>query len=481
MLSGLYPPRHGVRDNGMQALPAAAETIAERALFSGRRTGAFVSSAVLDRAYGLDQGFEVYDQPELGVGGSESVRLERDALATVERFAAWLGTLESHRPFFAWLHLYDPHAPYEPPEEVLGGVGEDPYLGEIAWVDRAVARMLEVLGEEGRDGRTWVVVTADHGEALGEHGEPTHGALCYDATMRVPLLFRPPAGVPPPLPGDAKYTSVVDLHPTLLGLMGLGARPGLDGVDLFASDDPLRGVYLESYSGYLHYGWSPLAGWVDGFGKYLHSSEPELYLHGDPMERNNALAGRERESGHARERISRVYARERLVPDRLEPGGELQRALWALGYPGGVLDAGELPSPLEESDRPSPQSRVHELDLLHRAEGLMEGGDAEGALALVTRIVEENPDHLLALELFALGCMHAERWSDAEEALRRRTGYEPDRADVRVNLALCLEARGAVDEALGELERAASLNAHESVITEELARLRAKQGASGGR
>jgi len=481
MLSGLYPPRHGVRDNGVQALPAAAETIAERALLSGRRTAAFVSTAILDRAYGLDQGFEVYDQPELAVRGSQNVYVERDALATVERFAAWLDTLESDRPFFAWLHVYDPHIPYEPPEEVLDGVGGDPYLGEIAWVDRAVARMLEVLQEEGRDAQTWVVVTADHGEALGDHGEPTHGALCYDATMRVPLLFCPPAGTPPPRPGDVKYTSVVDLHPTLLGLMGLNARAGLDGVDLFASDDLLRGVYLESYSGYLHYGWSPLAGWVDGFGKYLHSSEPELYLHGDPTERDNAVAGRERESAHARECIAEVYARERLAPDRFEPGGELQRALWALGYPGGVLDAGELPSPLEASDRPSPRSRVHELDLLHRAEALMEGGDVEGALALTTRIVEENPDHLLGLELFALGCMHVERWSEAEEVLRRRTAHEPDRADVRVNLALCLEARGAIDEAVGELERAATLNAHETVITEELARLRAKQGASEGR
>jgi len=478
ILSGLYPPRHGVRDNGLQALPSSAETIAEYAGRSGRRTAAFVSTAILDRAYGLDQGFEVYDQPLLAAREQDNFYLERDAFTTAKRFVAWLSEIESERGFFAWLHFYDPHLPYAPPEDVQEQTGGNAYLGEIALVDRALRDVFSALDACGRNATTWVVLTADHGEALGEHGEPTHGALCYEATMRVPLLFRPPPGTTK-TPGSMKYASVVDIHPTILRLLGLTPPPGVDGFDLFRADpesqasDSTRGVYFESYSGYLYYGWSPLVGWVDGFGKYLHSSTPELYLRSDPAEERNVAVGRERETNHARERIADVLGRPQLETDRFEADGELQRALWTLGYAGGVATHEDFPSPLAGSDRPAPLERLHELDLLHRAEALYRTGRIAEALPLVASIVEENPKHLLALDLFALCSMHASRFGEAEEALRARLRYGPEKSDAHVNLALCLEARGELQGALTELERAAELNPHETVIADELSRIRA--------
>ena len=474
MMSGLYPPRHGVRDNGIAALPGAATTIAELARLSGRRTAAFVATAILDRAYGLDQGFELYDQPELRPRDHEDFYLERDATVMAGRFTAWLEGLEDDRGFFAWLHFYDAHLPYEPPSDCLERAKGDPYRGELVHVDRALASVLGALERAGRERSTWVVLTADHGEALGGHGEPTHGALCYDETTRVPLFFRPPSGREV-APAPVHFASVVDLYPTLLGLMGLDAGSDTDGIDLFGTPDQARGVYVESYSGYLNYGWSPLAGWVDGYGKYLHSATPELYLRSDPDETHNVVEGRRREAAHARECIAEVHARPRLPQDVFEPRGELQRALWELGYAGGAYEPERMPSPLAETDRPGPLERLHELELLHRGEALFDNGRHAEARELAARILEGNGKHLMALDLYAISSMYVGEWRVAEETWRRRLELDGGRADAHLNLGLCLEVQGELDAAIAEVERAAELNEHEHVITDVLERLRAER------
>jgi len=477
MLTGLAPPRHGVRDNGVAALAGSAETLAEVLAARGLETAAFVSSVVLDRGFGLDQGFERYDQPPLVERGTGQGFAERPAAETARAAIDWLDRRDRARPFFAWVHFYDPHLPYRPPEEFLEQAAGDAYRGEIAAVDHAVGELVAALERLGSMNSTLIVVTADHGESLGEHGEPTHGALCYEAAVRVPLIFRFPGQ--PPLPGATRVASAVDLFPTVLWRLGIAHASGLDGVDLFAPDAPAdRGVYFESYSGYLNYGWSPLAGWLDARGKYLHSARPEFYLAlQDPDERADLASQRLHECASARGHIEELLARPKLAPEERAAHDGLMAALAALGYATGAAVA-DLPSPLEPSTRPSPREREHELAPLLEAHALFEAGRFEEARPLVERIVRENAGHLLALDLLALCWMRAGRFAEAENVLRQRLERGPERADTRLNLGLCRLEQGDPEGARVELEAARQLAPDRPEILTALGRLPPSTAAS---
>ncbi len=470
LLTGLVPPRHGLRDNGLAALPQSATTLAELLRARGFDTAAFVSSVVLARAFGLDQGFERYDQPELDTREVGEAQAERPARDTARAAAAWLAERDGTRPFFLWTHFYDPHVPYRPTPEHLARAHGDAYRGEIAGLDDALGVLLDALARAGRTDETLVVVTADHGESLGEHGEPTHGALCYEAALRVPLVFRFPGA--PPAPGPVRLASLVDLAPTLLALLGAPVPEGLDGIALFDPAAPReRGVYFESYAGFLNYGWSPLAGWLDGRGKYLHSSEPEFYLClSDPAEAHDLARERPDECALARTHLQELLARPALEPETRAENDELARALSTLGY-GRGNDASELPPPLAPSERPSPKARSHELATLLRAHALFEAERFAECQPLVEQLVRENPLHLLALDLLALCRMHAQEFAAAEATLRQRLALG-EAADARLNLGLCRLELGDRDGALRELERAARLAPDQPAIQEALARAR---------
>jgi tetratricopeptide (TPR) repeat protein len=391
----------------------------------------------------------------------------------------WLRARDRSRRFFLWVHFYDPHIPNEPAGEFREQAGGDAYRGEIAAADRALGRIAAELRALALDDSTLLVLTADHGESLGEHGEPTHGALCYEATLRVPLVFRFPAGRTPE-PGPARFASVVDLAPTILARLGCAVPADLDGLDLFAPDAPAdRGVYCESLSGYLNYGWSTLCGWVDARGKYLHSSRPELYHPlEDPEERVDLAPNRQEECAQALARIGAVLARPALAAAAAPPDEELRAALGALGYAqsGGALD--ELPPLLEPGERPSPRERAHELEPLLVAHALFQEGRYAECLPRVQRLVDENPGHLLALDLLGLCLMHAGRFEEAQAILRQRLARGPERADTRLNLGLALLETGAPEAALAELEAAERLQPGERSIAEALARARDALGRS---
>jgi len=470
LLTGLVPPRHGVRDNGVTALPDSASTLAEVLRERNFETAAFVSALVLDRGFGLDQGFERYDQPALVNRESATDPVERPASETARLAAAWLEQREHDRPFFLWVHLYDPHIPYAPSAEHLARAGGDAYRGEIAALDDAVGVLVDALAAADEGDETLIAITADHGESLNEHGEPTHGALCYEAAVRVPLVFHFPGT--PPAPGPVRLASLVDLFPTLLARLGVPVPPGLDGIDLFAADAPReRGVYLESYSGYLNYGWSPLAGWVDGHGKYLHSSQPEFYsCETDPAERSDFAPGSERECERARTHLAEILARPALPREERETNAPLEAALAALGYARGGASEPELPSPLAPSDRPGPKSRAHELEPLLRAHALYESKRFDECRPLVEKIVRENPRHLLAADLYALCLMEAKEFAQAENVLRRRLSL-CEAADARLNLGLCRLELGDAEGARAEIEAAAKLAPDRPAIREALARV----------
>jgi arylsulfatase A-like enzyme len=472
MLTGLVPPRHSLRDNGLWPLPDVVPTVAEIAADEGIATAAFVSSSVLDRAFGLGDGFATYEQPGRAARSTSSRYDELTASETARAAARWLRELAPDQRFFAWVHFFDPHVPYAPPSAFAESAGGDAYLGEVAFVDHTVGELLTVLREREALDQTLVIVTADHGEALGEHGELTHGVLCYQATLHVPLLVRGPGSAAGRVRDET--VSLVDIAPTVLDALGLETPRDQDGVSLLhARGHVRRGVYFECYAGYIDYGFSPLAGWLDARGKYLVSSAPELYdLQRDPSEVRNLLPAREAERARFESEIARVLAlRSWPRPADAPFDAELSKAIGALGYGDVAVLEAELPSPLERSDLPSPAKRVAELQALLSATAHIDAREFEDAVRLLAPIAAENRRNALAHDMLGFALMQLQRFDEAHEVLRQRVLLGTRRAETHFNLALCLEHAGAIDAALTHLRSALALDPLYSPAAEALARL----------
>ncbi len=455
MLTGLVPPRHGIRNNGPWLLPRSARTLAEGAQEAGFQTAAFVAAVVLDRAFGLDQGFETYAGPTSSANESYEVA-SLPARLVIDSALAWLAGRDRTRPFFLWIHLFDPHQPYAPPPEfVLADEHADAYLGEVASMDHELGRLLEHLDAHALFASTAVLVVADHGEALGQHGEDTHGVLCYEPTLRVPFLLVRPDGARAGERSRAQV-SVADVAPTLAAAMGVALADDLDGRSLWSGDPPAeRGVYFESYMGYLELASSPLAGWIDARGKYQQSSAPEFHrLDSDPREETNVYAAAEVE--HYRAALAETLARAPLAAEESALDDALLAGIRALGYAAGASHA-SLPNPFEASARPSPPAMVAELAELVRAAGLVDQGQHEEALVIVHRLTLAHPEMARALALEATCLIALARNVEALEPLQRYLALAPGRAAEYYNLGVCLKDAGRTQEAIASFERALEL------------------------
>ncbi|HEY7474502.1 MAG TPA: sulfatase [Vicinamibacterales bacterium] len=282
LFTGRLPQVHGARVNGA-TVSAGLPLLAEQLHAAGFSTGAFVGSVVLNRSRGLERGFDVYDDVVSPTGFR---RLRRPAHEVVDAAVGWVNTLDSS-PFFLWVHLFDAHAPYAMPEAFDASPDGDPYNGAIAIMDGEIGRLLNALEHRGRLERTAVIVTADHGESLGDHGERGHGIFVYESAVRVPLIIRWP-GIAPRRVGD--LAQLIDLAPTVLALQGFTAPP-MDGVSLARV---LQGRYSDGRFAYaesmypLQHGWSALQSVRQGRYKFIEAPRPELYdLVGDPGEVRN--------------------------------------------------------------------------------------------------------------------------------------------------------------------------------------------------
>jgi len=367
ILTGLYPHRHEARDNALYRLSSEHTTLAEVLSAHGYVTAAFVSSFVLDARFGLAQGFDHFDD-YTGRRSSVTGNAERRADETTDRALAWLSR-ERRRPFFLWVHYYDPHVVYKPPVEVEDRA-ENPYDGEIVFVDQQLGRLLDAVAA-ATAGRALVVLTADHGEALGEQGEWTHGYLLQEATLRIPLIMSAPGGLGRGFRFD-KRVSQVDLMPTLLALLGIPAPTDLDGVDLLARPGTARPVLAEAHSGHANYGWARLAAIYRGSHKYVDGPVPELYdLDRDPLAHHN-LAGEQRALAADLRRQLRALRgpnAELLPPPAFELNpGDVER-LQALGYA-----AGGLPEARDGLEGPDPKAMLPTMNRLLSLMGALEEG-----------------------------------------------------------------------------------------------------------
>ena len=480
MFTGLYPPRHGIRDNELWSLSAEADTLAERAAAAGYETAGFVAAPVLDRAFGIAQGFEVWHQPDralLDQHAAEGHTASLPAETMVALVLEWLEQRDPDRPFLAWVHFYDPHLPLAPPAPFVRQAGGNPYLAEVARVDHAVGRLLDALERRGQLERTAVVVVGDHGEGNGDHGEATHGTLVFDTTLRVPLVVRAQAAARGPARREDLPVSVVDVGPTLAALLGLDFAPGADGRELLSPLPPERGVYFESYHGYLHFGWSPLAGWVDARGKYVHSSNPQLFEpHADPGERRDRIASASASRlARYRDPLANITAGGVLETAAAAADRELVERIRALGY----VEAGGfdlLPPPLEELALPSPHDSIAELDAVGRAADRARAGDQPGALALYREVLAGNPLNSTARAGVAFSLYGLDRFPEAVAAFEELLASAPETALYHATLAACLEATGESERALLHYERAAEIDAGDVATLRALARLLHRAG-----
>lgn len=480
MLTGLSPARSGVRDNSLHPLPEAALTLAERAREQGFATAAVVSAAVLDAAFGLDQGFEVYLDPVRDFRtGIHTTYFETSAEDTATRVIELLRRRKGDKPFFVWMHLFSPHVPYEPPARFAHLPSA--YLGEVAYADEAVGRVLDELRAQGLYERTAILVAGDHGEGLGEHGEETHTVFCYDSTLRVPFLVRHPDGH---RAGERSQetVSVVDVYPTLVAAMQLGDSGAIDGVDLWNGRVQAgREAFFESYYGYLHYGWSPITGAADDEAKYLHLAAPELYLRADAAEADNVVAAQPELVQRYRSAMRRLESLPALQATE-EIDAELLTALSNLGYATAATE-GEMPGLLEDTGLVSPREGYPEYVEIERARALTRQERFDEAVAILRKVVEANPRNGEAAADLATYLIAAGRCDEAEPVLHGLISSGSRRAQNFLNLGYCLQLSGRDEEAVAAFQSVLELDPGSSTavfnLTVVLTRLgRAEEAAS---
>ena len=468
LLTGQLPFQHGVRDNAGFVLPEDVPTAAEAFAEAGFRTAAFVAAFPLDARYGLGRGFEVYDDsyPEGSPRGFAVA--ERSGADVVAAASAWWRRHDGARRFL-WVHLYEPHAPYEPPAPFAARFGERPYLGEVAAVDEYVGRLLSVVAPKDARAGILVVVTSDHGEALGEHGEKTHGLFAYEATLAVPLVLWAEPLAPARLDAPVRH---VDILPTMLEAAGLArdGLPDLAGSSLWrdpggaagadAADGGPSTVYFEALHTNLQRGWAPLRGVIATYPstaggpvkkdrrllKYIALPIPERYdLLADPAESRNLHA----EDDVASELASLLPSESQWPPDPGAVSDEERRALQSLGYLS-ASGGGRAADSYGEMDDPK---TLVELDQMIQAfSESYQGGRLESAERLAREVVARRPQ--MAIGYSNLAQVLLDR-GKVDEALRLMIDAQrrlPAPLSLQRQLALTLAQVGRTDDAVRLME-----------------------------
>jgi arylsulfatase A-like enzyme len=439
ILTGLYPWQHGIRDNAGFVLDAQHKTIAAILREAGFATGAFVSAFPLDSRFGLDRGFDVYDDAYPAGGDALDFAVqERPGSETLSRAAEWWSSQDGRRRFL-WVHLYEPHAPYLAPTPFRELYPNDPYLAEVAATDAMLAQALGPLLEASPG--ALVIMTGDHGESLGEHGEETHGLFAYEATLAVPLVVADGSRKPA---RDERFVRHIDLAPTILERAGIDAPAGWKGLSLFAEGE--RGyTYFEALSASINRGWAPLVGAIRDGKKLIELPLPELYdLAADPKE----TANRYREDRRSVAALRELLAAD--APSKTSPRQALdkeeQGKLLSLGYVSGTS------TKTSYTAADDPKNLVALDQQLHAIIAAYQAGDLARALSQAQSLVAARPEMQIAQEMLAFLLAENASPEEAIRVLERRVASGRANDAVRIRLGLLLSETGRAREAAALLQ-----------------------------
>jgi len=471
ILSGTYPMYNGVRDFTSPPLRSDVGLLAEAFERQGYETAAFVSAFVLDSSWGLKRGFETYDdrfdprQFETRNPGN----IQRRAGETVDRLLAWMRVRKSDQPFFVWLHLYDPHSPYDPPEPFRTRYAGRLYDGEVAYADSQLGRVFDHLRQAGVYDRALIVLLSDHGESLGEHGEDEHGFFVYGSTLRVPLIFKLPAGGAQPRAIHSPV-GLVDVAPTLLDLLGIQDRLSrqFQGASLAAlitgkSESAGRPVYSETFYPRDSFGWSPLRSiWTSQY-HYIEAPHSELYQPpSDPAEKRDLAGQRAADSAALRSQlqdVERRYAGPQATRATGAAAGlpaETVEKLRSLGY---VAFSAPVPTANDEA-LPDPKDRLTIFRSILRATDLASAGRLDESDALLKKVATAEPKLYLIHFMLGENAAKARRWTDGEKEFGACLKLNPSFEQAIMGLGRTTFAEGKLDEAKTWLELAAAQNPH---------------------
>jgi len=496
ILTGLSPRSTGVRDQAGFSLAQEQTTLAELFKTSGYETAAFVGASVLNAAGGLAQGFDVYSDLTSVASKTTEGETERHGDAVITEALQWM-LASGRKPFFVWMHLFDPHTPYSPPEPFKSQYSATPYDGEVAYVDSLLGNLVSALSERKLEQSTTVLFTSDHGEGLGEHGEQAHGYFLYDATLRVPLILKDPSF---PLRNRVVTDQVrsIDITPTLIELFGLSKPDQIEGQSLVSlargeRESSPRVAFSETYFPFYHFEWSPLHSIRTLNFKYIEAPKPELFdLSHDPTESENVL---ERKAEVARSLAKQLKRESSLASSPPAPGAVSATTgdqLRSLGYVGAARSVGKG-KPTDFSKLPDPKDKITLYNLLEEAlhdaeEGRMgesnrkllqilrqdprivdahlnlgvnqaQKGENARAIQSFEQVLKLDDRNVVATYNLALCYAKLKRWKEAEEGFKATLLLAPEDAQPHLDLGRVYLLQGDLDAAARTLKSLLTMNA----------------------
>jgi arylsulfatase A-like enzyme/cytochrome c-type biogenesis protein CcmH/NrfG len=463
MLTGTYPMFSGMHDFSGNKLSPQQPTLATVLRQAGYATGAVVAAAVLDSRFGLNQGFDFYydhfDFSRLDEANLDE--MERPGNLVADQVLDWLGK-NSQKKFFLWMHLYDPHYPYRPPEPYSREYADRPYDGEIAFADEQVGRLLRFLKEKGLYQNTIIVLGGDHGESLGEHGEKTHGFFIYNATVHVPLIIHLPGRTGALTVGDP--VSLVDLMPTALAAAGVDIPSQVQGRSLLPilrgeKEDRERTVYGETFLPRIHFNWSELRGAENIKYHFIDAPRSELYdLAKDPGELRNLFAEKKAVGEEMRAKLMgliRDYSAGKELAEKTGLDPALMERLKALGY-AGFSGGGDLT--ITNRDLPDPKDRIATYELISDAIADSQHGRYRESIEKLKSALKTEPQSVPAHYLQGLNYYRSKMFPEAVDELQKTVQLSPDYSLAVFNLGMAQAHSGQIDAAIGTLQHALQLD-----------------------
>jgi arylsulfatase A-like enzyme/Flp pilus assembly protein TadD len=464
LLTGTYPFHNGVQDFTGNPLAPNVRSVSQALEAQGYDTAAIVSSYVLDRSWGLNRGFKLYYDVFKGSSFLENDPglVERKAGDSVDEALKWLRRPRT-QPFFLWLHLYDPHSGYNPPEPFRTRFAAAPYDGEIAYADHELGRVMAFLKQRGLYERMLIIFASDHGESLGEHGEKEHGFFVYHSTLHVPLVVKPPlaSGLKPHSVSDP--VPIMGIAPTILGALKLHdpIEQQFQTESLLATrNSSAAPVYSESFYSFSSFGWSPVRTVNNLSFQFIEAPKPELYdLRNDPEEKRNLITEQPSVASVLSEELKKLVARYAPKDSPAGPGSQLDAAavekLRALGYMAyrSPVSAEALAAGLND-----PKDKIWDFNTL--LDGIDAGklGDLDRERKLLTQVQETNPDMYLIPFLLGEAELKAANWKAAQDALERSLKLNPNFDQAMTALARAYHQQNQDEQALQWVEKAIEAN-----------------------